>query len=157
MKADINEIHDDHLNQTQKEKFAKNVNKSVSFIKKVSQQLKLNIKDYDEKHFLVLFGPVGSGKTFLSIICLKIAIINYGISARFVDFQYLLSQLKYEYEQKRFGESILKELRNVDVLVIDELGKGRNENEWQLEKLDDLINYRYNAKKLLFSRQIICL
>lgn len=35
-----------------------------------------------------------------------------------------------------------------DVLVIDEFAKGRVDKEWPLEKLDDIINYRYNHKKI---------
>ena len=43
---------------------------------------------------------------------------------------------------------MLHEYRTCDFLVIDEFGKGRLDKEWPLEKLDDLINYRYNNKKI---------
>ncbi|APJ04643.1 ATP-binding protein [Silvanigrella aquatica] len=147
MGADISSFKDDHLNEMQSNKLNENIQK----IHKFCTQVALNILDEqskEQKYFVTLFGPVGSGKTLLAVAALKMVIINYGLSGRFIDFQFLLNQIKAEYEQKRSGESLLKQLREIDILVIDELGKGRNENEWQLEKLDDLINYRYNAKKI---------
>ena len=147
MEADITSLKDDHLNENQSKKLNENIRKIVNFCTQVASSSLSNFSK-NQKYFITLFGPVGSGKTLLAVSALKMAIIDYGFSGKFVDFQFLLNQIKAEYEQKRSGESILKELREVDILIIDELGKGRNENEWQLEKLDDLINSRYNARKI---------
>lgn len=147
MEADMGYFKIDHLNEMQTRKLHDNIKKIHKFC---SQAASITASEPHEgqKYFVTLFGPVGSGKTLLAVAALKITILNFGLSGRFVDFQFLLSQLKAEYEQKRSGESLLRILREIDILVIDELGKGRNENEWQLEKLDDLINSRYNARKI---------
>jgi hypothetical protein len=82
------------------------------------------------------------------VAALKALMINYGVLGKFIDFQFLLSLIKAEYDKQKSGENILSELRNADVLIIDEFGKGRTENEWQLEKLDDLVNARYNSNRV---------
>ncbi|MEY4064111.1 MAG: hypothetical protein RIR26_319 [Pseudomonadota bacterium] len=101
-----------------------------------------------EKIFLTLLGPVGTGKTHLAAAALKWLVEETGCSARFVDFLFLLSQLRESYSQNSSEERILKPLREADVLLIDELGKGRAEKAWQLEKLDDLLNSRYNEGRI---------
>lgn len=101
-----------------------------------------------EKIFLTLLGPVGTGKTHLAAAALRWLVEETGCSARFVDFLFLLSQLRESYSQNSSEERILKPLREADVLLIDELGKGRAEKAWQLEKLDDLLNSRYNEGRI---------
>ncbi|NBX18124.1 MAG: hypothetical protein EBR09_12250 [Proteobacteria bacterium] len=101
-----------------------------------------------EKIFLTLLGPVGTGKTLMGCAALKWFVEETGCTARFVDFLFLLSQLRETYTQNSSEEKILKPLREADVLLIDELGKGRAEKAWQMEKLDDLINSRYNEGRV---------
>jgi DNA replication protein DnaC len=91
---------------------------------------------------------VGTGKTHLASSALRWLVEETGCSARFVDFLFLLSQLRESYSQNSSEEKILKPLREADVLLIDELGKGRAEKAWQLEKLDDLLNSRYNEGRI---------
>ncbi len=98
--------------------------------------------------FLLLYGPVGTGKTFLACAVLRRLLLTFGHSGRFVDFQTLLSRLRDTYAKKTPEGSLLGPLQSTDVLVIDELGKGRTENEWQLEKLDELIGARYNERRV---------
>lgn len=105
-------------------------------------------KPSPDKIFLTLLGPVGTGKTHLAAAALRYLIEETGCSARFVDFLFLLSQLRETYSQNTSEEKILKPLREADVLLIDELGKGRAEKAWQLEKLDDLLNSRYNEGRI---------
>ncbi|MES2616143.1 MAG: ATP-binding protein [Bdellovibrionota bacterium] len=145
--ADFNSFHFNHIKEAHiKEKLSKNIEKVSQFCAKLVQE----IKQHQKKYFVTLFGPVGSGKTLLATAALKMLITNENMSGKFVDFQYLLSELRSEYDDHKTGENILNELRHVDVLLIDEFGKGRNDKEWQLEKLDDLVNYRYNAQKTTF-------
>lgn len=101
-----------------------------------------------EKIFLTLLGPVGTGKTLMGSAALKWLVEETGCTAKFVDFLFLLGQLRETYSQNTSEERILKPLREADVLLIDELGKGRAEKAWQMEKLDDLLNSRYNEGRI---------
>lgn len=101
-----------------------------------------------EKIFLTLLGPVGTGKTLMGSAALKWLVEETGCTARFIDFLFLLGQLRETYTQNGSEERILKPLREADVLLIDELGKGRAEKAWQMEKLDDLLNSRYNEGRI---------
>ena len=114
----------------------------------VTAEQKLNAAQGIEKPFLTFMGPVGSGKTHLAVSVLKRLIMEHGFQGKFLDFTSFLGDLRHTYASKSSENSILEPLFNAEVLVIDELGKGRTENEWQLEKLDDLINQRYNFSKI---------
>ena len=98
----------------------------------------------DDRFFLLLTGPVGTGKTYVAIAALRRMVLEFGFGARYVDFLELLGQLREVYAKRGSEEEVLRPLREVAVLVIDEFAKGRAESEWQLEKLDDLVNARYN-------------
>lgn len=146
--AEISSFVFDHLNDPQKKKLQFNIKKMQDFCTAMSDwNARSHAKKTNQKYFAMLFGPVGCGKTLLATTALKHMIMQYGLRGQFVDFQYLLSQLRAEYDERKTGENILQKLRTIDVLVIDEFGKGRHDKEWQLEKLDDLVNSRYNAKK----------
>jgi DNA replication protein DnaC len=147
VEAEINSFKHNHLTENQTKKLIENIQRVQKLCFQIASTA-ISQQATNQKYFITLFGPVGSGKTLLAVAALKMVIINFGFTGRFVDFQFLLNQIKAEYDQKKSGEHLLKQLRDVDILIIDELGKGRNENEWQLEKLDDLINSRYNAKKI---------
>lgn len=98
---------------------------------------------------LVLDGPVGVGKTYL-LAALARAAAMAGRSVKFVDFFQLLSELKGIYSQSGSDSSILTPLINVDLLVIDEMGKGRN-TDWELSILDQLVMGRYNQNKIILA------
>ncbi len=96
---------------------------------------------------LLLGGPVGVGKTYL-LVAMARHLVSRGISVKFVDFHQLLGQLKAAYSKDESDETLLAPLLNVDVLVIDEMGKGRN-TDWELTILDNLVMGRYNANKII--------
>jgi hypothetical protein len=107
-----------------------------------------------QKPFLVFHGPVGTGKTMLSCAVLVwfAQLIPYEIPTRnaptikFVEFTQLLQMLRDGYSSKASESEVMQPLRTARVLLIDELGKGRMELDWQKEKLDDLVTHRYNNK-----------
>lgn len=148
VEADFSSFSFDHLNEEQKKKLASNIRKIKEFCRTAQDCFVDSENQKAKKYFVTLFGPVGCGKTLLATAALKHLIMHDNMTGKFVDFQYLLSQLRAVYDEKKTGESILQKLRDVDVLIIDEFGKGRSDKEWQLEKLDDLVNYRYNQKKI---------
>jgi len=94
----------------------------------------------------ILSGPIGVGKTYLLAAVVKSLALR-GMSVVFVDFFQLLSILKAGYSEDRSDLEVLTPLIRADLLVIDELGKGRN-TEWELTILDQLIMGRYNQNKV---------
>lgn len=98
---------------------------------------------------LLLEGPVGVGKTYI-LAALAKGLAARGFSVKFVDFFQLLSQLKANYSANRADDATLKPLIDVDILIIDELGKGRN-SDWELSILDQLVMGRYNQNKTILA------
>jgi len=95
---------------------------------------------------LVLHGAVGRGKTHLLAAMLRELVFQHGVQVRFVEFTHLLAALKQGFEHGQGQGSTLDPLADVEVLAIDELGKGRN-TEWELAVVDELISRRYNGMK----------
>jgi DNA replication protein DnaC len=71
-------------------------------------------------------------------------VLRRGTTARFVEFTHLLTDLKLSFEGRGDSASLVEPLYKVDVLLIDELGKGRC-TEFEHTVLDDLVSRRYNA------------
>lgn len=103
--------------------------------------------DPEKPRGLLLGGPVGVGKTYLLVAIAK-NFAGKGISVRFIDFFQLLLELKAGYAQDKNDANLLNELIEVDILFIDELGKGRN-SDWELSILDQLVMGRYNRNKII--------
>ncbi|MCB9743599.1 MAG: ATP-binding protein [Alphaproteobacteria bacterium] len=95
---------------------------------------------------LVLFGEVGRGKTHLLVAALRRLIFRFGVPCRFVEFSHLLADLKEGFDRGKPEAALLGPLSQVEVLAIDELGKGRR-SDWELGIIDELISRRYNAMK----------
>jgi DNA replication protein DnaC len=98
---------------------------------------------------LLLSGPVGIGKSWLLAAMAK-HLAFQGFSVRYADFFQLVHELREAYASDQSDKSSLKPLQNVDVLIIDELGKGRN-TEWELSVADSLISDRYNGNKCIIA------
>jgi DNA replication protein DnaC len=90
---------------------------------------------------LIVTGPVGVGKTYL-LAALARNFVEQGLSVRFTDFFQLLAELRAGFSEGKADSTILAPLINVDVLLIDELGKGRN-SDFELTTLDQLVSERY--------------
>ena len=104
------------------------------------------VKKYPTKNGFLLMGASGRGKTHLAVGTISELTLKYGVKCMFKDFFYLLSELKQAYSEGTPENAVILPLIETDVLVIDELGKGRS-NEWELNILDQLISKRYNASK----------
>jgi DNA replication protein DnaC len=98
---------------------------------------------------LILEGPVGVGKTYL-LVALAKELAEKGLSVRFSEFFMLLGEIKAGFADGKADAAQLAPLIDVDVLVIDELGKGRN-NEFELTVLDQLVCGRYNRGKTIIA------
>lgn len=108
------------------------------------------IEEFPETRGLVLSGPVGVGKTHLAAGIVRELTLEAGVPCAFVDFLALLHDLKATYERREGTAALMESLAEVDVLVIDDLGKGRG-NDWELEVLDELVGRRYNAGSTLIA------
>ncbi len=95
----------------------------------------------------VLSGPVGTGKTHLLCATLKHLSLELGVRVSYVEISLLYSQIRRGFQDGKSGGEIIGPLSQVDVLAIDELGKGRG-SQFELETLDELIARRYNAGKV---------
>ena len=95
---------------------------------------------------LVVMGPPGTGKTYLAAAFVYELIFRHGVPTLFQDFSDLLKRLRSGYSRDEPEETIIDPLIRVDVLVVDELGKGRN-TPWELTVLDMIISHRYNNRK----------
>lgn len=105
------------------------------------------LRDYqpgEENRGLVMYGPVGTGKTHLMVSMLRELAVQRGVQVRFVEFSHLIADLKSAFDKGGGASNVIDPLVNVDVLAIDELGKGRN-TEWEGTVLDELISRRYNS------------
>ena len=95
----------------------------------------------------LLSGKVGTGKTHLLCATLKHLAIELGVRVSYVEISLLYSQIRRGFQDGKSGGEIIGPLSQVDVLAIDELGKGRG-SQFELETLDELIARRYNAGKV---------
>ena len=97
-----------------------------------------------EKNSLMIFGTPGTGKTHLAA-----AIANDFVSKKiptlFGTFVDHLEYIRDEFDQGGTN-NYLKDMKNVSVLVIDDLGQEK-ESEWTKQILYQVINYRYEHKK----------
>lgn len=113
---------------------------------------------------LLISGPVGTGKTHLVA-----AIINYIASVHSDKFtgylQYtavtnFLNQLRESYGNKELSTGkIEKRQKESALLVLDDLGVEK-ETDWSVEKLYEIINYRYDEEMPIIittNLDILCL
>jgi DNA replication protein DnaC len=94
----------------------------------------------------ILSGPVGTGKTHLLAATLAHLVLEVGAQARYVEISLLYATIRRGFQEGKSGGEIIGPLSEVEVLAIDELGKGRG-SPFEMETLDELIARRYNANR----------
>ncbi len=124
-------------------KCGKGFHPSLAFAKEIATHF---VKDFPhgERPGLLFMGRPGLGKTHLAVAVIKALILEGGADCKFVDFFQLLSDIRYGYSQDLSEQAIINPYVHAQVLVVDELAKGRN-TEWELTMLDQIISSRYNA------------
>ena len=118
-------------------------------LKDALNMAKFSLKNYQQgnKKGLLFMGGVGVGKTRLISGMLREYILRYGVPGLFQEFSNLLSEIKAGYDQGLSERTVLSKVSDIEVLVIDELGKGRK-SDWEIAILDSIISSRYNMDKV---------
>jgi DNA replication protein DnaC len=98
---------------------------------------------------LLFIGPVGVGKTHLSVAILRELIEKTGASCLFYEFGSLLKEIQNSYSPiSQISElTVLLPVIEAEVLVLDELGATKP-TDWVRDTMMQIINARYNDKKL---------
>jgi len=96
---------------------------------------------------ICFFGPPGTGKTHLLAGMLRELALKKGVRGRYEEFFLLLSDIRDGYARNISSREWLEPLRSVEVLAIDEIGKGGKNREFEQGVLDEIISVRYNAGK----------
>ncbi|HKS29516.1 MAG TPA: ATP-binding protein [Pyrinomonadaceae bacterium] len=97
---------------------------------------------------LVFMGPVGVGKTHLSVAILR-GLMEKGVGCLFYEFGSLLKEIQNSYNpiSQTSELKVLEPVFQAEVLVLDELGASKP-TDWVRDTMMQIINTRYNDKKL---------
>jgi DNA replication protein DnaC len=122
--------------------------KEREMIRKAARSYALSFRP-DESPGLLFRGNPGSGKTHIAIAVLR-EIIRRGFTGRFENFSDLLSRIRstWHRDAEMQEESLLAEVEEADLLVIDDLG-AESTADWVRDRLYLIINRRYEAARPL--------
>lgn len=100
----------------------------------------------EPKGWLILSGPSGSGKTHLAAAIAN-ECIRQGKPAFFISTPDLLDRLRSAYSPASEipYDEFFDQVRSAPLLVLDDLG-AQTATPWAKEKLDQLLNYRFNSE-----------
>jgi DNA replication protein DnaC len=98
---------------------------------------------------LLLVGPAGRGKTHLACAILAELVATKGAQGLYADFSDLLLKIQTTFrpDADSSKESLLEPYADAELLVLDELGASKP-HAWVLDVLYNLLNTRYNRKKI---------
>jgi DNA replication protein DnaC len=97
---------------------------------------------------LLLMGPSGVGKTHLAVAALK-ELLRRGHQGIFCDYRELLKEIQASYnpQSESTEMKILEPIRNIEILVLDDLGASKP-SAWVLDIIGLVLNARYNERRV---------
>ncbi len=100
----------------------------------------------EPKGWLILVGPSGCGKTHLAAAIANER-VRQGQPALFISTPDLLDRLRsaFNTDSEIPYDEFFDQVRNAPLLVLDDLG-AQTSTPWVKEKLDQLLNYRFNSE-----------
>ena len=107
------------------------------------------VQEYPGDHAgLLLIGPIGVGKTHLSVGIARELINSKAIPCLFYDYRELLKEIQNSYNAtvQTTELDVLRPVFETDVLVLDELGAVKP-TEWVWDTVSHILNTRYNDKR----------
>jgi DNA replication protein DnaC len=101
-----------------------------------------------ERAGLLLIGPIGVGKTHLSVGIIKELLLTKGIPCLFYDYRELLKEIQNSYNASvaTTEMQVLRPVFETEVLVLDELGAVKP-TEWVWDTVSHILNTRYNDER----------
>ena len=94
-------------------------------------------KSLDKATDVLLFGAIGTGKTYLTCAFARELIEKKMIEVKYIT-EYMLLDL---YFKKSYTE--FEKYKNTSILILDEIGK-RKLIDWQMIQLEELLSHRFN-------------
>lgn len=111
----------------------------------------------ENKYWFVTLGQSGAGKTLISSIISNYLLLKQGKTVLYITWTDFIGKLKRDMVGSHAEDvsQYLDEIKNVEVLYIDELLKKYNETD--LKYIIEIINYRYtsNMKTIISSERTI--
>ncbi len=101
-----------------------------------------------EKAGLLIIGPIGVGKTHLSVGIVRELVLDKGVPCLFYDYRELLKEIQNSYNASvAITEmQVLKPVFDTEILVLDELGAVKP-TEWVWDTVSHILNTRYNDER----------
>ncbi|GAB6179171.1 ATP-binding protein [Desulfotomaculum defluvii] len=142
-----------NLQYYSKDQYHEEYQEAVSYYTLATHSINL-CKQYAEEytkgkinHGLYLYGPVGSGKTFLACCIANYILTRTNIDLLFVVVPDLLQRIRSSWNDKSVDaeteHSLVEKVSSVQFLILDDLG-AHNYTEWTLNTLYKILNYRAN-------------
>lgn len=97
---------------------------------------------YDRNNSLLMCGNPGCGKTHLSIALANNLIKTKQVAVVYMPYRDIITKLKQNMVDEDFYKNILGKYQTAEVLLIDDLYKGKI-NDTDINIMFELINYRY--------------
>jgi DNA replication protein DnaC len=105
------------------------------------------VEEYPNYEGLLIWGPIGCGKTHLAVGVIKDLVRHKSVDCIFYDHRSLLKEVQHSYNDSvQITEmEVLRPVLETELLVLDELGSSKP-TDWVTDLISHILNTRYNEK-----------